>query len=77
MGVTRCPECGSYNLKVTDSRDHDGDIWRTRVCSDCGERIYSIEVERYEYRKSREILNVYKQISGAFKKLEEIENGKK
>ena len=43
--VNQCGECGSYNIKVTDSREHNGEIWRTRVCSDCGNRIYTVEVK--------------------------------
>ena len=71
--VNRCDLCGSFNIKVTDSRDHDGDIWRTRVCSDCGNRFYTIEVESNEYRKCKEVMNIYRMISGAVKKLENMD----
>ena len=71
--VNQCGECGSYNIKVTDSREHNGEIWRTRVCSDCGNRIYTVEVERYEYRKSKEVMDVYRRLIGAFKKLEDLD----
>lgn len=73
--VNRC-ECGSYNIKVTDSRDHDGDIWRTRVCQDCGKRIYSVEIDRSEYLRKIEIINIYRDIIGLVKMLEDIGDGK-
>lgn len=72
--VNRC-ECGSYNVKVTDSRDHNGEIWRTRLCCDCHKRIYSVEIEREQYKKSMEIISAYNSIVGAVKKLEEVNNG--
>lgn len=70
--ITKCEMCGSYNLKVTDSRNHKGEIWRTRACQDCGNRIYTVEIERINYRKSKEALNAYRTIAGAVKKLEEL-----
>ena len=74
MSVNKCDKCGSYNVMVKDSRNHDGDIWRTRVCSDCGNRIYTIEVERYELRKSKEIMNIYRTLKGTLKKLEGLDD---
>ena len=54
--VNQCRECGSYNIKVVDSREHDGYIWRRRMCVDCGKRMSTIEVEREQYLKNKEFV---------------------
>ena len=53
--INRC-ECGSYNIKVMDSREREGYIWRRRVCMDCGKRISTIEIERAQYLKNKEFV---------------------
>ena len=47
--VNRCKKCGSYNVKVTDSREHGCEIWRTRACLNCGARIYTTEIDREDF----------------------------
>ena len=45
-GIWQC-KCGSYNIKVVDSRQQeDGSIKRTRLCEDCGHRAYTKEVTK-------------------------------
>ena len=73
MDITKCDSCGSFNLKVTDSRNRYGQIWRTRVCSDCGNRFYTVEIERTEYRKCKDILGIYRSMKGIMKKLEGLD----
>ncbi len=46
ININRCKKCGSYNIKVADSREHGCEIWRTRVCQDCGGRIHTMEICR-------------------------------
>ena len=57
-GIWRC-KCGSYNIKVVDSRQHeDGSIRRTRLCEDCKNRVYTREVSRdfiYEFENALRI----------------------
>lgn len=62
IDVNRC-ECGSYNLQVTDSRQHDRTIWRTRACRDCGRRMKTIEVDRAEYFRMKRITDAYDEIT--------------
>lgn len=57
--INRC-ECGSFNLKVTDSRQHENTIWRTRVCCDCGKRFYTVEVDRAEYKRITKVEKIFK-----------------
>lgn len=42
----KCPECGSHNIQVIDSRDHDVVKRRRRRCmsSQCGLTFTTIEV---------------------------------
>lgn len=58
-GIWQC-RCGSYNIKVVDSREQDdGSIKRTRLCKDCGNRIYTKEVTREymnEFQNAEKIL---------------------
>lgn len=57
-GIWRC-QCGSYNIKVVDSRQNeDGSIRRTRLCEDCMNRVYTREVTRdyiYEFETALKI----------------------
>jgi transcriptional regulator NrdR family protein len=62
-------ECGSRNIKVVDSRQHDVTIWRTRLCSDCNRRFYTVEVERSAYFRARDIGNAFDHLA---KLVEEI-----
>ena len=55
-------KCGSYNLKVTDSREHGAEIWRTRTCQDCGARIYTTEICRTDIGRADRALEAIKKI---------------
>lgn len=41
----RCPECGSMNLAVTDSRNRPqrAYVYRVRKCLDCGKKFRTYE----------------------------------
>ncbi len=39
-----CPNCGSLQVKVVDSRRKEASISRRRECLDCGKRFSTIEV---------------------------------
>ena len=38
-----CPECGSHNIYVKDSRHRNGFIYRRRVCNNCGKEFKTHE----------------------------------
>lgn len=38
-----CPFCGSDKLRVNESRYHNYDTWRERICLNCGRVVYSVE----------------------------------
>lgn len=44
------PECDSQDIKVVDSRPHDGMNWirRRRLCMACGYRWNTIELAEFE-----------------------------
>lgn len=48
----RCPECGSHNQKVMDSRPADRDThrWRRHKCMSCGTLYNTCEVYEWEYK---------------------------
>lgn len=46
----RCPNCGSYNFYVKDSRPEDNYVMRKRYCEDCGSKFTT-----YEYIKNSEV----------------------
>ena len=74
MDITRC-KCGSYDLKVTDSRPKYGSIWRTRVCQNCGQRYFTIETERSEaIEVDRTDVLLSKKIVEAYKELKVLLN---
>lgn len=41
----KCPKCGSYQIKVVDSRERpeDNTRWRRRKCAECGHKFHTIE----------------------------------
>lgn len=39
----RCPNCGSEDTRVTDSRDADGSVRRRRRCRNCDHRFWTYE----------------------------------
>lgn len=49
----RCPECGSEDDKVLNTKDQETRIWRRRECQDCGARWTT-----HEKRVVREIREV-------------------
>lgn len=40
----KCPECGTGQLLVKDSRDRGGEVYRRRVCDGCGNTIKTTEL---------------------------------
>ena len=44
-----CPRCKSSKIYVVDSRPHDGNIRRRRVCPDCNSRFNTVEITEDEY----------------------------
>ena len=69
QGIYAC-KCGSYNIKVVDSREYpDGSIRRTRLCKDCGNRVFTKEVLRDdEHDKELKIASHLKEIMKLLKK---------
>lgn len=57
VNINQC-ECGSYNIQVTDSRQHGDEIWRTRKCADCGRRVYTTEVCRDDIKNIKKYIKV-------------------
>lgn len=41
--VLKCPNCGSEESRILDSRFQDGGKWRRRECRDCGVRFATLE----------------------------------
>lgn len=46
-----CPECGSENIGVHDTRSQEDNIWRRRKCFECGHRFSTIEIDFDVYEK--------------------------
>ena len=70
QGVDVC-KCGSYNIKVVDSRQHpDGSIRRTRICQECGNRIFTKEVVRDKVEDKKE-MNIVKHLQAIMKMIRE------
>lgn len=68
MNPTNQCECGSYNLRVTDSRPKNGLICRTRICNECGTRFRTIEIRNSDFYN----LSQYKEIIMHIKAIETI-----
>ena len=43
-GRIACPNCGSTQSKVYDSRPHEGRVWRKRKCIKCDVRYVTQEI---------------------------------
>ena len=70
-GIWQC-QCGSYNIKVVDSRQHpDGSIRRTRLCEDCQNRVYTREVTREFVYKFETAVKVEKHVRALKRLLED------
>ena len=39
----KCPECGSHDLSVQDSRQETDEVRRRRICGGCGTRYMTVE----------------------------------
>lgn len=58
-------------MKVVDSREHGCEIWRTRLCTECGRRIYTKEVCRTELENAEK----YKKVVDSLKTLKKLLEG--
>ncbi len=47
----KCQNCDKGKMTVTDSRASDGGVRRTRVCDNCGLRMYTMEIEKERYKR--------------------------
>lgn len=54
----KCQNCDKGKMTVTDSRANDGGVRRTRVCDNCGFRMYTMEIEKERYKR---LLKIEKQ----------------
>lgn len=46
-----CPKCGSWQLRIADSRPADFTVNRKRECLDCGHRFSTVEITLKEYEE--------------------------
>lgn len=46
----RCPECGSSQTSVSDSRSHEDGRRRRRLCESCGCKFSTIEMTIKDYK---------------------------
>lgn len=49
--ILHCDNCGSYNLKVYNSREHRRIRWRARECLMCGTRFTSYEIRKEDFEE--------------------------
>ena len=54
----QCPNCGSEQVMVYDSRSRDHYIIRRRKCMDCDNRFTSYEILESDYRYMRDFIRV-------------------
>lgn len=54
MDVSKCPNCGSANIYVSDSRRHKEGFRRSRKCLECGHIAKTLEIPREEYIQLQE-----------------------
>lgn len=60
-----CPECGSYNTRVTDSRKNFKIVnvtYRRRVCEKCHRKFSTYELNAKEYDKLFKAYRLYETI---------------
>lgn len=73
-GVSRCPECQSINVEITESRPREKFFYRRRRCIDCEKRYTTVEIpiekfEEYErieqkFEDFKENFNIILKIAG-------------
>lgn len=56
--INKCQNCGSYNMAVSNTREHGKVIWRTRRCLDCDKRVYTVELDRKDYDRLNGIVEM-------------------
>lgn len=65
-----CPECGSYDTRVLDSRKNFKVVnvtYRRRLCEKCGKKFSTYELNSKEYDKLFKAYRLYEAIEKFFK----------
>lgn len=64
--MMKCPECGSGNWRVIDTRVTQGGRRRRKACNDCGARWTTIEIPQADLN------DIQQQVRGLEDKLERL-----